>query len=121
MYIIFGESAATEVAQTNLVLEVDTIRLMPMNATAKSYCVLEQVNSDPAMLENNKKIHEDLIRQYRLQNWDYCIKAIKGLRGAWGGQLDEFYNSLLERVVNFSANPVDNWDYAVMREVILPS
>lgn len=119
MYIIFGEPAAAEIGKTSIVLEVDTIRIMPANVTAKSYCVLEPIsNIDPDRLESYKKIHADLLEQYRAQNWNYCLQAAKDLHGAWGGQLDEFYINLVKRVVHYSSNPQDNWDYAVVKEVV---
>ena len=122
MYIIFGTNAAEEVAKTKTVLEVDTIRIMPNNVLAPSFCVLEHTAlNESATLNNNKKIHADLIEQYRKKNWQYCINAIKDLKGQWNGELDEFYTNLLKRVENYQLSPPDkDWDYAVIRQVVIP-
>jgi len=122
MYIIFGSNAAEEVSKTKTVLEVDTIRIMPNNVLAPSYCVLDSVPlTESQIINNSKKIHADLITQYRQQNWQYCINAIKDLKGQWNGELDDFYDNLLERVSNFRVSPpAQDWDYAVIRQVVVP-
>lgn len=117
MYIIFGSNAAEEVGKVKLVLEVDTIRIMPQDVLAPSYCVLDEVVMDGSpFLINNIQVHQETIKQYRLQNWNYCINAIKDLRGCWGGELDEFYNSVLERAQQYAINPPGpDWHYALTR------
>lgn len=119
MNIIFGSEAAEAVGKTNVVLEVDTIRLMPVNVVLRSFCVLENVAlSELANLEYWKQIHNDLLAQYQVQNWDYCVNAIQDLRGRWNGELDEFYDNLLKRIRKYQAHPPEpGWDHALTRDV----
>lgn len=100
MNIIFGTPTA-EMFEKYTVLELDTFR-MPDNKLYTSYCVVEKIPlQDFPMAEALKKVHADLIRYYREQQWVYCLQAIEGLTGKWNGELDTFYAHLAERINEF--------------------
>ena len=110
MNIIFGE--ALDVIPNNYtVLELDTFLLPPDSKKVTSYCVVEQVPlQELPVLDAYKKVHADLLQAYRDQNWDYCEDAVRGLTGRWNGEVDTFYDNLIERVRKFKDNPPDdNW------------
>ena len=110
MNIIFGEALDT-IPDNYTVLELDTFVLPPDSKKVTSYCVVEKIAlHDFPVLDVYKKIHADLIQAYRDQNWEYCEHAIKGLLGRWNGEVDTFYDILLERVQELKANPPgDYW------------
>jgi hypothetical protein len=110
MNIIFGD-AIKEIPDSFTILELDTIRL-PNNEMRTAYCVVETVPlSEFSTLNDYKKIHADLVKFYREQQWNYCEHAIEGLMGRWNGELDTFYTNLLSRVMQLKENPPSaDWD-----------
>jgi hypothetical protein len=45
------------------------------------------------------------MQAYRDQNWEYCVEALSGLTGHWGGELDTFYANLAQRVLEYQVTP----------------
>ncbi len=111
MNIIFG-SAVNEIPDSYTVLELDTFRLPNTPDPVPFYCLVEKISlGDFATLEHWKKIHADEISLYKQQQWNYCEQAIEGLMGKWNGELDTFYQSLLERVKQYKETPPPkDWD-----------
>jgi hypothetical protein len=110
MNIIFGD-AVTQVAGTHTVLELDTFKLMPSEQLVKSYCVIDNLPlAEFPQLEANKKIHHQLIEQYKQQNWEFCRSAVHSLMGCWNGEMDTFYQHLADRIDEYAVNtPNENW------------
>lgn len=121
MNIIFGD-AVNFVPDSFTVLELDTIRFVPENRLIKTWCLLEKIPlQEFATIESNKKIHQDLMTQYRLKNWDFCMQAIGALLGAWNGELDEFYTAMGERIRELIQHPPGkDWDGCLIRSSIKP-
>jgi hypothetical protein len=117
MHIIFGDAAA--VMSTNYtLLELDTFKFPSKDQAVKAFCVVTNIPMEEfGIMENNKKIHADLITQYRLQNWEFCKMAIESLRGRWSGEVDSFYNDLEKRVLNYQNNtPGPDWDWTLIKD-----
>jgi hypothetical protein len=117
MNIIFGDAVA-QVAGTHTVLELDTFKLMPSEQLVKSYCVIDNLPlAEFPQLEANKKIHQQLIEQYRQQNWEFCRSAVHSLTGCWNGEMDTFYQHLADRVDEYAENsPGANWTGVIVKE-----
>jgi adenylate cyclase len=112
MHIIFGEAAQT-VPDSYTVLELDTVRRPPENIPVTAYCLVERIPlQEFPVTERLKELHDNVIKYYKQQEWDYCEQAITdSLRGKWGGELDSFYDNLLERVRTYKQNPPpEGWD-----------
>jgi hypothetical protein len=106
MNIIFGESLK-DIPDSFTVLELDTFKLAD-GTTSTAYCIIEKIPlTDFDKLEAYKKVHNDLLTNYRLRHWTYCEHAIEGLMGKWNGELDSFYSNLLLRVLEYKQNPPD--------------
>ena len=118
MTIIFGDALET-LPNNYTELELDTFVFPPDSQKRTSYCVVEKVPlTDFPMMEAYIKVHSDMMKAYRDQNWEYCLHAIKGLTGRWNGELDSFYSNLLQRVENCQANPPgDYWTGYIDRTV----
>jgi hypothetical protein len=116
MNIIFGD-AVNLVPDSFTVLELDTIKFVPGDIKIQTWCVLDKIPlQEFATIESNKKIHQDLIEQYRLKNWDFCRQATGALLGAWDGELDEFYTVMEQRIVELTQNPpAADWDGSLVR------
>jgi len=110
MNIIFGD-AINHVPDSYTVLELDTFQL-PDGTSSVAHCVVEKIAlADFDKLEAYKKVHADLLANYRAQEWTYCEHAIEGLMGKWNGELDSFYIDLLSRVLAYKQNsPGVDWN-----------
>jgi hypothetical protein len=116
MNIIFGD-AVNLVPDSFTVLELDTIKFVPGDIKIQTWCLLDKIPlQEFATIQSNKKIHQDLIEQYRLKNWDFCMQAIGVLMGAWNSELDEFYTVMGQRIAELMPNPPDaDWDGSLTR------
>lgn len=120
MHIIFGD-APSVLSDSYTLLELDTFKIPSKNQIHKAYCVVTEIPLEEfALMENHKKVHADLITQYRAQNWEFCKLAIQVLKGKWGGEVDSFYNDLESRVTEHEANPPGaDWDWTLTKDVEL--
>jgi hypothetical protein len=110
MNIIFGD-AIDHVPNSYTVLELDTF-WQPDGITSIAYCVVEKIPlADFDKIDAYKKVHSDLLTNYRAREWTYCEHAIEGLMGKWNGELDSFYSNLMLRVLDYQQNPpAEDWD-----------
>jgi hypothetical protein len=117
MHIIFGESAK-QLSDKFTVLELDTIKFSKNNEKFCSYCVIENIPlGDFPVVDSYIKVHHDMMKAYRDQNWEYCESSIKGLIGKWNGEVDSFYENLLQRVIKFKENPPgQDWDGTIVKD-----
>jgi hypothetical protein len=117
MNIIFGD-AIDQVVDTHTVLELDTFKLMPSGQLVKTYCVIDNLPlAEFPQLEANKKIHHQLIEQYKHQNWEFCRSAVHSLMGCWNGEMDTFYQHLADRIDEYAANsPGVNWTGVIVKK-----
>jgi len=116
MNIIFGDDIKN-LPDNYTILELDSFRFTGSNEITKAYCVVENISlGEFPTLDEYRASHNELLNQYRLRNWEYCQCAIKALMGRWGGELDSFYENLLDRVNAYEANPPpENWDGTIVR------
>lgn len=117
MHIIFEQSRHL-IPESFTVLELDTFRVPAKdNEQFTAYCVVEKVPLEEfPILDNLKKIHQDLVEQYKKQNWDFCTAAIEKLMGKFNGEVDSFYQNLATRIEQLRSNPpTDDWDGCLIR------
>ena len=114
MNIIF-DRPDEELAEKFVVLELDTFSNHQKSVTA--YCVIEKIPlQDFPTLTAYVETHQNLMQEYKKQNWEYCLCAIKELTGKWNGELDSFYENLEQRVNACQAEPPgDTWDHAIFK------
>lgn len=115
MNIILGEENVKDIDNKYIVLELDTMVID--GAPVKAYCLVEQMSLDEFFtLDNYRDLHEKLISNYHKKNWSFCEQAIEHLKGRWRGEVDSFYDSLLERVVAFKDNdPGTDWNGFIVK------
>lgn len=116
MYIIFGD-AVKSIPENYIVLELDTVQVESAEKPVTAYCLVNNVlPAEFPNVEQNIKVHRELLKQYRLQNWKFCEKSIETLTGCWGGELDEFYSDLLKRISEFKISPpASDWSGVLVR------
>lgn len=120
MNIIFGD-AVKQLPPEYIVLELDTFLIKPVDQRITTWCVVESVPATELVkLDVNKKLHSNLMVDYRAQDWDRCMNAIKLLRGLWEGEVDTFYDELEKRINQYKLTPVGaDWDGTVVKHAEL--
>jgi hypothetical protein len=115
MYIIVGDENISSIDENYLILELDTFKtdkkLVP------TFCVVDFNNLNIDKLTNSnshKELHDNLIKNYKLGNWDFCIAAVKYLIGKFNGELDSFYVTLVTRINELKIqDTIPNWDGSI--------
>lgn len=117
MHIIFGKDEALELEKKYTVLELDLIQFGQDGPVAPAYCIIENMNIlDLPRVASMKTLHENLIKNYRNQQWQYCLDAIEHLQGFWGGEIDSFYDNLRDRTQRLiDTPPAENWTPVIQR------
>lgn len=117
MNIVLGQDRAEALAERHVVLPLDAFAITGQEYPVRSYCVLESV-SPPEMAEISQwtNLHTKLMDNYERRNWNFCVQAIQHLLGRWDGQLDSFYQNLLNRVIQYQQQGVtDDWTPVIDR------
>jgi len=112
MYIVYDTNNDLNALRSKyLVLELDTVEINENTLTA--YAVVDAENvilQEITMLDKLKELHENLIKNYRLKNWNYCNNAIEHLKGKFKGELDSFYEELDARIAQLKDIELsDDW------------
>lgn len=118
MNIIFGDSAK-QLADKFTILELDTIKLANTDEKFTTYCVLDSIPlTDFPKVESYVKLHHDMMKGYRTQQWNYCEDALKYLVGKWNGEVDSFYQVLKQRIQELKESELPkDWDGSLLKEV----
>ena len=119
MHIIIGKENVDNLNLTEkfTVLELDTFKLAHDGTTVTAYCVVENIPiNDLPKVESMRELHANLLENYRKKDWNYCNQALDFLIGFWGHELDTYYQSLRDRITQYtSADPGDNWDWTITK------
>lgn len=117
MHIIFGKDNAVDLENKHTVLELDLFQIGQDGPVIPAYCVIENMSIlDLPKVESMKRLHENLIANYRNQEWKYCQDALEHLTGFWGGEMDTFYAEIATRVNNNSKNPPSkDWTPVILK------
>ncbi len=109
MNIIFGDQAQ-HIPDNYTLLELDTFRAASKTKTA--YCLIPAVPiTEFPILEHLVECHHNMIDAYRGRNWEYVISAAQGLAGKFNGEVDSFYQDIMQRAMHYQLNPPgDDWD-----------
>lgn len=120
MNLIFGKENLATVDEKYTVLELDTVRIMPLAHETTVYCLVDNVPiQNLSRLENMKELHNNLIKHYRNKQWDYCQQALGHLFGFWGPEMDTFYDSIKQRIDDYiEHDPGTDWDGIIEKQVI---
>ena len=99
MNIIIGDVAANSLRENYTVLELETFSVGENRI--KTYCVVNNIPlHEISMLAEHKMLHQQMIDEYNAGNTAVCIDLIADLRGKFGGELDTFYETLVNKISN---------------------
>jgi adenylate cyclase len=105
--MIIGERTAELVREYYSLAELDCIAVKGKTKGVRIFTVVNGTAIDRAYL----KTHADFIKQYRYQNWDSALNYLQILRGAFKGELDEYYQMMKERITELRETDLPrNWD-----------
>ena len=119
MNVVFGDEIKHIMGDRYVTLELDTFEYMPGTVPVTAYAVLspdEFSLQSVEIIQQLLPVHEALIRNYKKQNFDFCVQTIPHLVGKIDSFMDEFYAVILKRIRDQQANPVENWSHIVTGE-----
>jgi hypothetical protein len=118
MNIIFDTENIEAIRSNNVVLELDTFYFTRLDKTTIAYCVVDNIKlTDFNKIEQNQKLHAELILAYKQKDFKLCQDLLEHLIGAFGGEVDSFYLELSKRIVNLKSKKLlDNWNSIIVRE-----
>jgi hypothetical protein len=99
MNIIFGRENAEKLREKYTVLDLETVE--KDGVSLEVFCLIpaEKVGlPDIPQLANWIKLHNDFLAGYHNQQWGFCRQAIEHLMGKFGGEVDTFYEEILNRI-----------------------
>lgn len=117
MNIVMGTELVANLTDKYVVLSLDVFKIDGLTDPVPSFCVIDNMPlAEMAQLDSWQTLHENLIRNYRMRNWNFCEQAIQHLFGKWNGTMDSFYQELLSRVQALQTNdPGPDWSYMIAR------
>lgn len=98
MNIIVGEEKANLVRDRHTVLPLEEI--LAEGKKVRAYCVITADNitlGDMPEMESMIELHKNMIQNLDRGNMDYVRDAIEHLKGKFNGELDSFYEIVLQR------------------------
>jgi hypothetical protein len=108
MNIIFGTEMAKQAQERYTVLELDSFNLLPTDQVITAYCIVETIPiEEMPSLPDLEIMHQNLMAEYRKQNWEFCQDAIAHLTGKWNGELNSFYIELHQRIQRLKQQDLD--------------
>lgn len=98
MQIIWNQQAAESLRKNQTVLELETFAVGDQTITA--YCVIpaEKIFPEITRLDNIKELHQAFIDAYNNKNYQLCRDLAPELVGCLGGELDTFYQEILNKL-----------------------
>ena len=117
MNIIFGDNIADLAREKYTVLELDTLVMSGPDQTATAYAIVEKIPlQEMSTLDRFLDLHNNLMKEYRKQNWKYCEDAIGHLQGKWNTEIDTFYSELHDRIQTLKTQSLpSDWNGAIIK------
>lgn len=108
--IVIGEKTAKYVKDEFFVLTLDSIAVKGKTKGVNIFTVLDDKERNGAWY-THKIHHERMIELYRAKKFDQAIKSCESLHGAFGGQMDSYYEMWIERCAQMKAIKLPkDWD-----------
>jgi adenylate cyclase len=109
--IVLGARTAELINDEYFTLELDEIAVKGKTQGVNIYTVLESDSGAMTEYLSARELHELMLDYYREQKWDKAIQQIDELRGEFDGQMDLYYDMMLERIGELrESNLSTDWD-----------
>jgi len=109
MNIIFNQQIADNLREKYVILELDTVMQPALSEPVTLNALVEIGLNDIPTISFFREMHEEMISAYKSSNWQRAIELATGLLGQFNGELDEFYNLVLDFSTE-SAKVNRSWD-----------
>lgn len=97
MQIIFDKKLIPKLKDRYIILELDTVFHEGMKEPLTLYAVVEYPTMEHLYrLQSVIDQHVEMVDQYKNNKFDNAIFNAYALKGSWNGELDEFYDSVIE-------------------------
>jgi hypothetical protein len=109
MQIIFDEKLVPELKERYIVLELDTVLQPEMKSPITLYALIPDIDiSTISTIKDLCDQHQLLVDAYKTGDWDTAEFNANALKGSWQGEIDEFYDLVLETAQKYR-NSQDKW------------
>jgi adenylate cyclase len=109
--IVLGARTAELINDEYFTLELDEIAVKGKTQGVNIYTVLESDSGAMTEYLSARELHELMLDYYREQKWDKAIQQINELKGEFDGQMDLYYDMMLERIGELrESNLSTDWD-----------
>lgn len=99
MELIFGRDNAEMLREKYTVLDLETVEKDGVEIEVFCLIPAEKIAiTDLPQLEQWKKLHADFLDGYAKKEYTYCQQCIEHLMGKFGGEVDSFYEEILNRI-----------------------
>lgn len=100
---MWDKDAIKNLEKNYTVLELETFKKDDKEVTA--FCVLNEVSvTELPSLEKTKQLHNTFILEYKKGNYKFCLDAVEHLRGKFNGELDSFYDTIIEKIIKIKVS-----------------
>ena len=99
MQLVWDQEVVEKLKNSHTVLELETFEVKGKPVTV--YCVVpaEKIGLDGfSKLDSLKELHSAFIKAYNEKNYKICQDAAEHLIGAFSGEVDSFYEEILNRI-----------------------
>ena len=99
MQIVWDQTVVEHLKNSHTVLELETFDVKGTPVT--TYCVVppEKIGLEGfSKLNDYVTLHEEFIKALKLKNYQLCKDIAEHLAGQFGGELDSFYEEILNRI-----------------------
>ena len=100
MHIVYGKEQADRLKEKYTVLELDTVKVEEVDKNLTLFAVVDTEKLgviDLPQLAQWVKLHEDLIRNLKKKDKNFCLQAVEHLLGKFGGDIESFYEHVKGR------------------------
>lgn len=116
MNILFGSAVTDEIRDKYILLPLDTFYFTAADRQETAYCLIDNISITELMsVDEQIAQHNELIEHYQQGDFDSCRQRIDQLMGQWGGEIDSFYQELIDRIKNRNVDK-DNWSPVIVRD-----
>ena len=124
MNVVFGKNKLDEhikaMKERYIVLELDTFKGPMDSVPITCYGIISAQDLTIEKLpkaEQMAALHQNMMANFGTQNWQFCVDAIEHLMDFWPEGYSEFYQSILDRIADYTANPPgDNWKPIIIKD-----
>jgi adenylate cyclase len=102
--IVIGPKTAEYVKDEYQVIELDLIAVKGKTEPARIFTVL------PSWDGVGEQQHRKFLELYRTGQWEIARKFAEELKQCWHGELDNYYDMMLDRIHEYKNNSPSNWD-----------